>query len=142
VKGNANFPGGREGGRGGFCLPGSEGEHVLPLNHDPGAAQLLDDGQDLGEVLHLGRRSLHKFVFYSNVQYLLLRMFRITINTLFEKLFAGVLAIHRGGQGKIIGRDMSVSGPLVEDGDDLGQVSLYYEKKKRIGRVKCPWIWM
>jgi hypothetical protein len=61
VKGNVKFPGG--GWRGGgmqLCLPGSEGEHVLPLYHDPSAAQLLDDGEDLGEVLHLGRRSLHR----------------------------------------------------------------------------------
>jgi hypothetical protein len=61
-----------------LCLPGSEGEHVLPLNHDPGAAQLLDDGQDLREVLHLGRRSLHrpssspKSVFYIKVPIVML----------------------------------------------------------------------
>ena len=35
----------------------------------------------------------------------------------------GVLASHREGPGSIPGRDMSVSGPLVYDGDVLGQVS-------------------
>ena len=42
-----------------MCVPASEGEHVLPLYHDPGGPQLLDDGQDLLEVLHLGWGSLH-----------------------------------------------------------------------------------
>ncbi len=30
---------------------------------------------------------------------------------------------HCGGLGSIPGQDMSVSGPLVKEGDDLGQVS-------------------
>ncbi len=47
----------------------------------------------------------------------------LAINKLFEWLFSRVLASHRGGPGSIPGRDMSVSGPLVKDGDDLGQVS-------------------
>jgi hypothetical protein len=34
-----------------------------------------------------------------------------------------LLASHHGGSGSIPGRDMSVSGPPVWDGDDLGQVS-------------------
>ncbi len=39
---------------------------------------------------------------------------------LFEMLFARV---HACDPGSIPGRDMFVSGALVEDGDDLGQVS-------------------
>jgi hypothetical protein len=35
-------------------------------------------------------------------------MFRIVINTLFESLFARVLASHRGGPGSTPVRDMSV----------------------------------
>jgi hypothetical protein len=55
-------------------------------------------------------------------------MFRIgtvpvAINKQFEWLFSGVFASHRGGPGSIPGRDMSVSGSLVKDEDDLGQVS-------------------
>ncbi len=42
---------------------------------------------------------------------------------LFEWLFSRVLVSHRGGPGLVPGRDMSVLGPLVKDGDDLGQVS-------------------
>ncbi len=53
-------------------------------------------------------------------------MYLVAINTLFEKLFARVLGTHRGGFGSIPGRVMTVSGPLVEDGDQLGQVLLYY----------------
>ncbi len=34
-----------------------------------------------------------------------------------------MLASHRGGPGSILGRDISVPGSLVYDGDDLGQVS-------------------
>jgi hypothetical protein len=45
-------------------------------------------------------------------------MFRIAINKL-EKLFARVLASHRIGPGSIPGQDISVSGTLVEDGNDL-----------------------
>ncbi len=50
-------------------------------------------------------------------------MFRIVSNKLFEYLFARALAFYVRGSGSIPGRDMSISGPLVEDGDDLGQVS-------------------
>ncbi len=52
-------------------------------------------------------------------------MFRIAIKKLFEWLFSRVLASHRGGPDSIPGRDMSVPGSLVEDKDDLGQVSSY-----------------
>ncbi len=53
-------------------------------------------------------------------------MFRILVNELFDQLFARVPASHFGGPGLIPGRDMSVSGALVEDGDDLGQGSPYW----------------
>jgi hypothetical protein len=43
--------------------------------------------------------------------------------SLFEYLFARVLASHRRGLGSISSQDMSFSGLLVEDGNDLGQVS-------------------
>jgi hypothetical protein len=43
-----------------------------------------------------------------------------------RKLFARVHATHRGGTGLIPGQNMSGSGPLVEDGDDLGQVCPRY----------------
>ncbi len=46
-----------------------------------------------------------------------------SISKLFEWLFSGVLASHRGGPGSIPGRNISVSGPLVYDGDDRGQVT-------------------
>jgi len=36
-----------------------------------------------------------------------------------------VLASHRGGPNSVPGRDMSVPGSLVEDEDDLSQVSSY-----------------
>jgi hypothetical protein len=44
--------------------------------------------------------------------------------TLFEYLFARLIASHRGDPSSIPGRDMSVSGPLgreyrIEDGDDI-----------------------
>jgi hypothetical protein len=52
-------------------------------------------------------------------------MFRIVIKKLFEWLFSRVLASHSGGPGLIPGRDISVSGPLVEDGDDLAWSSLF-----------------
>jgi hypothetical protein len=52
-----------------------------------------------------------------------MQMFQIAINMLFEKLFARVHASHCGCLGLIPGRDMSVSGPLVENGDDLGHWS-------------------
>jgi hypothetical protein len=42
-----------------------------------------------------------------------------------RKLFARVLASHRGGPGLIPGRNMSVSGPLVEDGGDLSSVTFF-----------------
>ncbi len=51
-------------------------------------------------------------------------MLQIAINKLFEWLFSRVLASHRGGPGLV--PYMSVSGPLVEDGDesdDISQVS-------------------
>jgi hypothetical protein len=48
-------------------------------------------------------------------------MFRISKNWLFQYVFAKALAY----TGSITGQDNSVSGALVEDGDDLGQVSLY-----------------
>jgi hypothetical protein len=35
-------------------LPAGKREHVLPLHHDAGGAQLLHDGQDLHQVVHLG----------------------------------------------------------------------------------------
>jgi hypothetical protein len=38
---------------------------------------------------------------------------------------ARLLASHRGGPGSILGRDMSVSGPLVKDRDDLGEALPY-----------------
>jgi hypothetical protein len=47
-----------------------------------------------------------------------------------------MLAFHCGGPGSIPGRDMSVLGPLVSDGDVLGQVSslcipiCVFDKKK------------
>jgi hypothetical protein len=41
---------------------------------------------------------------------------------MFEWLFSTVLS---GGLGSIPGQDMSVLGPLVQDEDDLGQVSLF-----------------
>jgi hypothetical protein len=50
-------------------------------------------------------------------------MYRIANNKLFESLIARVVASHQGSQYLIPGRDMLVSGPLVEDEDDLGQVS-------------------
>ncbi len=43
---------------------------------------------------------------------------RTPINKLFEWIFYRMLASHRGGLGSIPGRDMSVLGPLVYDGDD------------------------
>jgi hypothetical protein len=48
---------------------------------------------------------------------------RIAINKLLEWVFSRVLASHRGGPGSIPGRDMSVLGLIVQDEDDLGQVS-------------------
>jgi hypothetical protein len=51
-------------------------------------------------------------------------MFRIAINKL-EKLFVRVLASQRKGPGSISGQDMSVSGALVENGDDLFVKSLH-----------------
>ncbi len=62
---------------------------------------------------------------------------RVAINKLFERLFSGVLASHRGGPGSIPGRDMSVSGPLLWDGDDLGQVSSKYHLLLRICITGC-----
>jgi hypothetical protein len=50
-------------------------------------------------------------------------MFRIACKELLEQRVNKVLASHSGGLGSIPGQDMSVSGPLVKDGDDLGQVS-------------------
>ncbi len=49
-----------------------------------------------------------------------LYMFQIAINKLFQ---CAVLASHRGSSGAIPGRDMSVLGSLVQDGDDLRKVS-------------------
>ncbi len=54
-----------------------------------------------------------------------MQMFLVANNTLFEQLFALALYSHHGGQGSIPSQDMSVSGPLVEDGDDLGLKSLH-----------------
>jgi hypothetical protein len=51
-------------------------------------------------------------------------MFQIAINTLFEKLFDRVLASDHGGLELITDGDMSVSGPLFYDGDDI--VSPFY----------------
>jgi hypothetical protein len=42
----------------------------------------------------------------------LMLMFRITFNKLFEWFFSRMLANNHGGPGLILGRDMSVSGPL------------------------------
>ncbi len=49
------------------------------------------------------------------------QVFQIAINKLFEWLFSRVLNSHRGGPGSIRSWYMSVMGPLVYDGDDLGQ---------------------
>ncbi len=49
-------------------------------------------------------------------------MFQIAINKPFKSLFARVLASQLAGS--IPGQDMTVSGPLIEDGDDLCRVSL------------------
>jgi len=49
------------------------------------------------------------------------KIFRISINLLFDYVFAKV----RAYTGSIPGQDISISGALIEDGDDLGQVSLY-----------------
>jgi len=46
------------------------------------------------------------------------------INKLSRWLFSRVLASHARSPSPIPGRDMSVLGPLVKDGDDLGKVSL------------------
>ncbi len=54
-----------------------------------------------------------------------MQMFLVANNTLFEQLFALALYSHHGGQGSIPSQDMSVSGPLVQDGDDLGLKSLH-----------------
>jgi hypothetical protein len=55
-----------------------------------------------------------------------MQMFRIAINKLFELRIA-LLASHRGGSGSIPSRDMLVLVALVEDGDDLGQVSPWFK---------------
>ncbi len=52
-----------------------------------------------------------------------MQMFRIAIYKLFEWLFSRVLVSHLGGPGLVPGWDMSILGPLIQDGDDLGQVS-------------------
>ncbi len=51
-----------------------------------------------------------------------MKMFR---NKLFEKLFASLHACSAGSRGSNPGRDMSVSGALVKDGDDLGPVNIW-----------------
>ncbi len=50
-------------------------------------------------------------------------MFQIAINNLLKWLFSRVLASHRRGPDSIPGRHISVLGPLVQNGDDLSQVS-------------------
>ncbi len=53
-----------------------------------------------------------------------MQMFRILNSN--ESLFARAIAYQRGGLGFIPGLDMSVSGPLVQDGDDRGPVYSNY----------------
>jgi hypothetical protein len=78
-------------------------------------------------------------------------IFRIAINKLFKWLLSRVFASHRWGLGSILGRDITVLGPLVKDGDDLGQVSSIHslpvvivleisKKFEPLSRIRIRWI--